>query len=599
MKSQQANAFLRLFAGSQYGPRDFALEKDREYVIGRSDPRQGWQPEIDLFSESFVSRRHARVFHDGSGWQIEDLGSANGTMVNGRVLARASRLRLDRGASIELGGEIRLVFFDAAGPAAEKVASPETFAAIFPPRTTWDLAASVEMAPVNYAGWLSNIPVISRLVLVNHGEKASPPCALSIAIGRYSEVWQGEIAEIPAGGMVTFEGIDLRLSHRELQPLTARVTETLTIRVDNRTLLRQDIPILGYYEWSHRVGFRKSLACFVTPYHPVIEGIVAKLPPSAAALEERIEALYNCLKDQYDLAYWIEPPSYESQSQEVRPPHQMMFPDLNQKTGKGTCIDLALLFAACLENMGLQPLIIITGDNAVPSHAFLGCWTYNARRYEPVIQSFDKLGRKQHLLLLLETTGCTDRFGNKQSYAAAKEKAAGQFSAATFLFAVDVAAARGNGIMPLEALNPEVARIYKQARTLATALGSSTLESVHLACAFLRDPSPEIPELLMQAGIDPNRREKIHLEPMGPPGTQPVATTNYERTLAEAQRLAGGRMPVGLPHLFLALLESKSRNVDVVFEKLGTARETAKKELGKNLRPIPGGHMLNSNYWPL
>ncbi len=39
-----------------------------------------------------VSRRHARIFGDGSGFQIEDLGSKNGTLVNGEKLTAARRL---------------------------------------------------------------------------------------------------------------------------------------------------------------------------------------------------------------------------------------------------------------------------------------------------------------------------------------------------------------------------------------------------------------------------------------------------------------------------------------------------------------------------
>jgi hypothetical protein len=43
--------------------------------------------------------------------------------------------------------------------------------------------------------------------------------------------------------------------------------------------------------------------------------------------------------------------------------------------GRGTCIDLALLIAACLELIGLHPvLFLLTG------HAFVGYWTDEAKR---------------------------------------------------------------------------------------------------------------------------------------------------------------------------------------------------------------------------
>jgi hypothetical protein len=47
-----------------------------------------------------VSRRHARIIADGSGWSVEDLGSSNGTYVDG---AQVRRSRLDRGQILTVG----------------------------------------------------------------------------------------------------------------------------------------------------------------------------------------------------------------------------------------------------------------------------------------------------------------------------------------------------------------------------------------------------------------------------------------------------------------------------------------------------------------
>jgi hypothetical protein len=54
---------------------------DREVVLGRSR-------ECDcVLAEPSVSRRHAQLRHDGDRWVLRDLGSRNGTRVNGvRVL---------------------------------------------------------------------------------------------------------------------------------------------------------------------------------------------------------------------------------------------------------------------------------------------------------------------------------------------------------------------------------------------------------------------------------------------------------------------------------------------------------------------------------
>jgi hypothetical protein len=47
-----------------------------------------------------ASRRHARIVADGTGWSVEDLGSSNGTFVDG---AQVRRSRLDRGQTLTIG----------------------------------------------------------------------------------------------------------------------------------------------------------------------------------------------------------------------------------------------------------------------------------------------------------------------------------------------------------------------------------------------------------------------------------------------------------------------------------------------------------------
>ncbi|MGH9752536.1 MAG: FHA domain-containing protein [Blastocatellia bacterium] len=66
----------------------FPLPADNEITIGRVDPHRGIRPDIDLSKfdpASRISRRHARITSRGSQFYIEDLGSANGTIVNGRT----------------------------------------------------------------------------------------------------------------------------------------------------------------------------------------------------------------------------------------------------------------------------------------------------------------------------------------------------------------------------------------------------------------------------------------------------------------------------------------------------------------------------------
>jgi hypothetical protein len=75
-----ADETLKITGGNAAG-QDITLEQ--ELVIGRSTPGLG-----SLGGDSEISRVHARVFHDPSGrLTIEDLGSTNGTFVNGNRIS--------------------------------------------------------------------------------------------------------------------------------------------------------------------------------------------------------------------------------------------------------------------------------------------------------------------------------------------------------------------------------------------------------------------------------------------------------------------------------------------------------------------------------
>ena len=67
-----------------------------EYVIGRRSDCQIFVPDMR------VSRQHARLWKNGEGWTLEDLGSNNGTYINGVRLQSAT----DQFLSIDLRFEL-------------------------------------------------------------------------------------------------------------------------------------------------------------------------------------------------------------------------------------------------------------------------------------------------------------------------------------------------------------------------------------------------------------------------------------------------------------------------------------------------------------
>src|SRR5262245_63541848 len=87
-----------------------------DVVLGRNPPtEESWQ-----LRHPTISRRHAVLAWEGTAHTLEDLGSHNGTWIDGERLARESRSLRD-GTVIRLGGVV-LVYERTAGAAPEEAA---------------------------------------------------------------------------------------------------------------------------------------------------------------------------------------------------------------------------------------------------------------------------------------------------------------------------------------------------------------------------------------------------------------------------------------------------------------------------------------------
>ena len=102
-------AYALKFISGKYQGGEFPLTPDQAVVIGRSS-------ELDMvLVEDMVSRKHAKITWASGKPHIEDLGSTNGTFVNGEKIAKQTRLK--EGDRILVGTSIlKLVF---AGGTAE------------------------------------------------------------------------------------------------------------------------------------------------------------------------------------------------------------------------------------------------------------------------------------------------------------------------------------------------------------------------------------------------------------------------------------------------------------------------------------------------
>src|SRR5262249_31677725 len=136
---------------------------------------------------------------------------------------------------------------------------------------------------------------------------------------------------------------------------------------------------LARNEWGGARFMPELLAAFVTPNDPALQVLMkeasrlleaAGRPGSLEGYQARsrkrcwemVSALGAALSRR-GLTYAEPPASFGHEGQKIRLPAMVL------EQGLGTCLDLALLFAAAVEQAGLHPLIVLT-----EGHALAGAW---------------------------------------------------------------------------------------------------------------------------------------------------------------------------------------------------------------------------------
>ena len=103
--AQRGRSYVLRFISGKYQGGEFPVAADKQIVVGRSS-------DLDMvLVEDMVSRKHARIAMQQDQIWIEDLGSTNGTFVNGEKIKRA---RLKEGDRVLIGTSIlKLIAGDA------------------------------------------------------------------------------------------------------------------------------------------------------------------------------------------------------------------------------------------------------------------------------------------------------------------------------------------------------------------------------------------------------------------------------------------------------------------------------------------------------
>lgn len=323
------------------------------------------------------------------------------------------------------------------------------------------LSVRAEYAPfVNFAMQQNAVPLLRALAVTNVSEKQATHVVV--------RVWSDPpvIAEktlrvdtVDPGTSCAFSDLALTLLREPLRKQAEREEGHLWIEIvaDGIPPRRQPLPlsVLAYNEWFGVSSLPEILAAHVLPNDPAVERVLAEA--SKLLLEKtqdgslsgyqsgdsrrayiQAAAIYFAAARQ-KISYINPPASFEETGQKIRTPEHL----LDRKLG--TCMDTTALLAACFEQAGLRPVVVL-----VDGHAFPGVWL--------VDKSFDDIvtGHASILLnriglgefLVVESTGIAKT--PPLSFKIALEQANTHLQTeARFRFALDVKAARKVGIRPL------------------------------------------------------------------------------------------------------------------------------------------------------
>ncbi len=154
------------------------------------------------------------------------------------------------------------------------------------------------------------------------------------------------------------------------------------------------------------------------------------LADPAAHVDAQVQALWYSVVYRVPASYINPPPTYAVASQRIRTPSEIV------SGGYGTCIDLALMFAGCLEAVEIHPVIFLLND-----HAFPGYWRTDRAR-ESFLRALEKLA------------GASDRpvDGALGDGSAASQRPDVPWSLDAEALDLIVAAIKGNRLIPLESV---------------------------------------------------------------------------------------------------------------------------------------------------
>ena len=266
---------------------------------------------------------------------------------------------------------------------------------------------------------------------------------------------------VPANSHIDVNNLSIDVNPNELIQLTESIDAkfSVIIKLDDDILFKKDFPIqlMTYEQWTGISILPELLASFVTPNYPLITRITVRASKyleqwtGSGSLDEyqsqdpnrvraQVSSIFESLRNE-SIVYAAPPATFEAYGQRIRTVDKVLTEKL------GTCVDLSVLFASCLESIGINPILVLT-----KGHCFVGAWLVNDSYNRVVGDDGTFLSKSAsdglNEIILVETTCITS--SSPVTFEDAVSMAKNHlFDESKFDCFIDVYRARLNGIRPI------------------------------------------------------------------------------------------------------------------------------------------------------
>ncbi|WP_144111325.1 DUF3320 domain-containing protein [Paraburkholderia sp. BCC1886] len=361
---------------------------------------------------------------------------------------------------------------------------------------------------IGYAAIQNNVPLIREILFSNEGDTTLLDVELVVkCIPDFAESARFRFEELAPGEIRRLAPVDLRPDHHYLSQLDESVRSVITanLRAEEVELVTatHNIDVLAYDQWAGTRSLPELLAAFCMPNSRVVDRLLARasglLRQTSADLSmdgyqsrnrekvwKQVSAIYSTIVAE-DIQYSNPPASFGNDGQKIRTPERILDGKL------ATCLDLAMLFASCLEQAGLHPVVLFK-----EGHAWIGVWLIDASFPTALVDDVQAVRKrvKSGEFMVFETTGVAG--GQKPSLRWACTRGEEHLNdEATFAYVVDIRRAREVQIRPLPSRSSHV---DEQTVAIAKA-GTSVVEDVPqlppldpVVIPLRDDATPDTPE---------------------------------------------------------------------------------------------------------